>query len=262
MGIFVRVPKYEMVQAVQRSYKQSGFEGTVRVLDANKNYTSFAGYLVSAEYSEEIEGKTVKIGDRIEYYTSRDEKYGKTDIDLQLEKGDAIYQVFPSIAYTGLELSPGYSETLETVKDSFTRADKKKLYLESLDFMIDKDAPHIDAYEALIKKNRAEGQPLQGLYPIPISDMLEKEALAIEMKVILNVEQDDGSIISIGQDQKNDDKIKQILQEQLDFTKLPNARYLMAISVGKDSKYSGFGKYEVIVQNHQIVRFSIQNKEY
>ena len=261
-GIFVRVPKYEMVQAVQRSYKQSGFEGTVRVLDANKNYTSFAGYLINAEYSEEIEGKTVKIGDRIEYYTSRDEKYGKTNIDIQLEKGDAIYQAFPSIAYTGLELSPGYSETLETVKDSFTRADKKKLYLESLDFMIDKDAPHIDAYEALIKKNRAEGQPLQGLYAIPISDMLEKEALAIEMKVILNVEQDDGFIISIGQDQKNDDKIKQILQEQLDFTKLPNARYLMVISVGKHSKYSGFGKYEVIVQNHQIVRFSIQNKEY
>ena len=56
-GIFVRVPKYEMVQAVQRSYKQSGFEGTVRVLDANKNYTSFAGHLISAEYSEEIEGE-------------------------------------------------------------------------------------------------------------------------------------------------------------------------------------------------------------
>ena len=36
-GVFVRVPKYEMIQAVQRSYKQSGFEGTVRVLDANKN---------------------------------------------------------------------------------------------------------------------------------------------------------------------------------------------------------------------------------
>ena len=179
-GIFVRVPKYEMIQAVQRSYKQSGFEGTVRVLDANKNYTSFAGYLISAEYSEEIEGKTVKIGDRIEYYTSRDEKYGKTDIDLQLEKGYAIYQAFPSIAYTGLELSPGYSETLETVKDSFTKADKKKLYLESLDFMIDKDAPNIDAYEALIKKNRAEGQPLQGLYPIPISDMLEKRLLPLK----------------------------------------------------------------------------------
>ena len=197
-GVFVRVPKYEMVQAIQRSYKQSGFEGTVRVIDANRNYTFFAGYLISAEYSEEIEGKTVKIGDRIEYYTSRDEKYGKTDIDLQLEKGDAIYQAFPSIAYRGLELSPGYSETLETVKDSFTRADKKKLYLESLDFMIDKDAPHIDVYEALIKKNQAEGRSLQGLYPIPISDMLEKEALAIEMKVILNVEQDDGSIIGIG----------------------------------------------------------------
>ena len=197
-GVFVRVPKYEMVQAIQRSYKQSGFEGTVRVLDANKNYTSFAGYLIRAEYSEEIEGQTVKIGDRIEYYTSRDEKYGKTDIDLQLEKGDAIYQVFPSIAYRGLELSPGYSETLETVKDSFTKADKKKLYLESLDFMIDKGAPNIDKYEALIKKNQEEGQSLQGLYPIPISDMLEKEALAIEMKVILNVEQDDGSIIGIG----------------------------------------------------------------
>ena len=261
-GIFVRVPKYEMVQAVQRSYKQSGFEGTVRVIDANKNYTSFAGYLISAEYSEEIEGKTVKIGDRIEYYTSRDEKYGKTDIDLQLEKGYAIYQVFPSIAYRGLELSPGYSETLETVKESFARANEKKLYLESLDFMIDKDAPNIDTYEALIEKNRAEGQPLQGLYPIPISDMLEKEALAIEMKVTLNVEQDDGSIISIGQDQKNDDKIKQILQEELDLTKLPNARYLMTISVGKHSKYSGFGKYKVIVQNHQIVRFSIQNEQY
>ena len=261
-GVFVRVPKYKMVQAVQRSYKQGGFEGTVRVLDADKNYTSFAGYLIRAEYSEEIEGQTVKIGDRIEYYTSRDTKNGKTDIDLQLEKGDAIYQAFPSIAYKGLELSPSYSETLQNVKDSFARADKKKLYLESLDFMIDKDAPNIDAYEALIKKNRAGGQPLQGLYPIPISDMLEKEALAIEMKVILNVEQDDGSIIGIGQDQKNDDKIKQILQEQLDLTKLPNARYLMAISVGNDSKHSGFGKYEVIVQNHQIVQFSIQNKDY
>ena len=261
-GIFVRVPKYEMIQAVQRSYKQGGFEGTVRVLDADKNYTSFAGYLISAEYSEEIEGQTVKIGDRIEYYTSRDKKNGKTDIELQLEKGDAIYQAFPSIAYRGLELSPGYSETLQTVKDSFARADKKKLYLESLDFMIDKDAPNIDKYEALIKKNQEEGQPLQGLYPIPISDMLEKEALAIEMKVTLNAEQDDGSIINIGQDQKNDDKIKQILQEQLDLTKLPNARYLMAISVGNDSKHSGFGKYEVIVQNHQIVQFSIQNEDY
>lgn len=261
-GIFVRVPKYEMIQAVQRSYKQSGFEGTVRVLDADKNYTSFAGYLIRAEYSEEIEGQTVKIGDRIEYYTSRDTKNGKTDIELQLEKGDAIYQAFPSIAYKGLELSPGYSETLQNVKDSFARADKKKLYLESLDFMIDKDAPNINKYEALIKKNRAEGQPLQGLYPIPISDMLEKEALAIEMKVILNVEQDDGSIISIGKDQRNDDEIKQILQEQLDLTKLPNARYLMAISVGNNSKHSGFGKYEVIVQNHQIVQFFIQNKDY
>lgn len=184
----------------------------------------------------------------------------KTDIDLKLEKGDAIYQAFPSIAYRGLELSSGFSETLQTVKDSFTKADKKKLYLKSIDFMIDKDAPNIDEYEALIKKNREEGWPLQGLYPIPISDMLEKEAIAIEMKVTLNVEQEDGTIISIGQDQKNDDKIKQILQEQLDLTKLPNARYLMAVSVGNNSKHSGFGKYEVIVQNHQIVRFSIQNK--
>ena len=218
-GVFAQVPKDKMELAVQGSYEQSGFEGKVRVLDAKKNYTTFSGYLISAEYSEEINGKTVKIGDQIEYYTSRDEKYGKTDIDLQLEKGDAIYQVFPSIAYTGLELSPGFSETLQTVKDSFTKADKKKLHLESLDFMIDKDAPNIDEYEALIKKNREEGWPLQGLYPIPISDMLEKEALAVEMKVTLNVEQDGGSIISIGQDQKNDDKIKQILQEQLDLTK-------------------------------------------
>lgn len=259
-GVFSQVPKDKMELAVQGSYEQSGFEGKVRVLDAKKNYTAFAGYLISAEYSEEINGKTVKIGDQIEYYTSRDKKQGKTDIDLKLEKGDAIYQAFPSIAYKGLELSPGFSETIQTVKDSFTKADKKKLHLESLDFMIDNDAPNIDEYESLIKKNREEGRPLQGLYPIPISDMLGKEALAIEMKITLNVEQDDGSIINIGQDQKNDDKIKQILQEQLDLTKLPNARYLMAISVGKNSKHSGFGEYEVIVQNHQIVRFSIQNK--
>ena len=259
-GVFAQVPKDKMELAVQGSYEQSGFEGKVRVLDAKKNYTTFSGYLISAEYSEKINGKTVKIGDQIEYYTSRDKKQGKTDIDLKLEKGDAIYQAFPSIAYKGLELSPGFSETIQTVKDSFTKADKKKLHLESLDFMIDNDAPNIDEYEALIKKNREEGQPLQGLYPIPISDMLGKEALAIEMKITLKVEQDDGSIINIGQDQKNDDKIKQILQEQLDLTKLPNARYLMAISVGKNSKHSGFGEYEVIVQNHQIVRFSIQNK--
>ena len=258
-GVFSQVPKDKMELAVQGSYEQSGFEGKVRVLDAKKNYTTFDGYLIIVEYSEEINGKTVKIGDQIEYYTSQDKKQGKTDIDLKLENGDAIYQAFPSIAYRGLELSPGFSETLQTVKDSFTKADKKKLHLESLDFMIDKDAPNIDEYEALIKKNLEQGRPLQGLYPIPISDMLEKEALAIEMKVTLNVEQEDGTIISIGQDQKNDDKIKQILQEQLDLTKLPNARYLMAISVGKNSKHSGFGEYEVIVQNHQIVRFSIQN---
>lgn len=66
-----------MELAVQGSYEQSDFEGKVRVLDTQKNYTSFSGYLISAEYSEEIDEKTVKIDDQIEYYTSRDKKQGK-----------------------------------------------------------------------------------------------------------------------------------------------------------------------------------------
>ncbi len=80
------------------------------------------------------------------------------------------------------------------------------------------------------------------------------------MKVTLNVEQDSGSIINIGQDQKNDDKVKQILQEQLDLTKLPNARYLMVISVGNVVNILDLVNTEVVIQNHQIVRFSIKIK--
>lgn len=119
-GLFAHASRTELEQAVHRSYQNYGLTGQFELEKYEKNYTSVGGFIIHGTYSENIAGKTYEVKTRFKYYTrfSEAKTYRKTDAEVDYKNYKKIYDVFPELAYLGIEVSPGTSEFLKTLDSS------------------------------------------------------------------------------------------------------------------------------------------------
>ena len=119
-GLFAHPSRTEIEQAVHRSYQNYGLTGQFELEKYEKNYTSVGGFIIHGTYSENIAGKTYQVQTRFKYYTrfSENKTYRKTDAEVDYKNDKKIYNVFPELAYLGIEVSPGTSEFLKTLDSS------------------------------------------------------------------------------------------------------------------------------------------------
>ena len=167
-GLFDHASRNELEQAVQRSYENYGLTGQFELEKYEKNYTSVGGFVIHGTYTENIDGKTYQTKTRFEYYTRPSEKetYRKTDAEVDYKQNKKIYQVFPELAYLGIEISPGTSEFLKTLEISITDPKMTDLKYEGISFQFNSNSGNMYLYDEILEENQRKGQALQGMYPM------------------------------------------------------------------------------------------------
>ena len=253
-GLFAHASRNELEQAVHRSYENYGLTGQFELEEYEKNYTSVGGFVIHGTYTENIDGKTYQANSRFEYYTrpSENKKYKKTDAEVDYEQNKKIYQVFPELAYLGIEISPGTSEFLKTLDTSITDPKMTALKYEGIDFQFNSKSGNMYLYDEILEENQRNGQALQGMYPMDAQYLFQKDIFIPEFQFRYYTPEDK-------KDQLYDAYLKDLesqLKEFFNSQPLPSGLYAVKIDRYEGDKLvNNSGRYYVKIENHQVVEF-------
>ena len=253
-GLFAHASRNELEQAVHRSYENYGLTGQFELEKYEKNYTSVGGFVIHGTYSEDIDGKTYQANSRFEYYTRASEKetYRKTDAEVDYKQNKKVYQVFPELAYLGIEISPGTSEFLKTLETSVT--DPKMTYLkyEGISFQFNSKSGNMYLYDEILEENQKNGQALQGMYPMDAQYLFQKDIFIPEFQFRYYTPEDK-------KDQLYDAYLEDLESQMKEFFNnqpLPNGLYAVKIDRYEGDKLvNNSGGYYVRIANSQVVAF-------
>ena len=253
-GLFAHASRNELEQAVHRSYENYGLTGQFELEKYEKNYTSVGGFVIHGTYTENIDGKTYQAKTRFEYYTRPSEKetYRKTDAEVDYKQNKKIYQVFPELAYLGIEISPGTSEFLKTLETSIT--DPKMTYLkyEGISFQFNSKNGNMYLYDEILEENQRNGQALQGMYPMDAQYLFQKDIFIPEFQFRYYTPEDK-------KDQLYDAYLKDLESQMKEFFNnqpLPSGLYAVKIDRYEGDKLvNNSGRYYVRIANSQVVAF-------
>ena len=252
-GLFAHVSRTEIEQAVHRSYQNYGLTGQFELEKYEKNYTSVGGFIIHGTYSENIAGKTYQVKTRFKYYTrfSENKTYRKTDAEVDYKNYEKIYNVFPELAYLGIEVSPGTSEFLNTLDNSIKDPKLSDLKYEGIHFEFNSQSDNIYLYNEILEENQSKGQALQGMYPMDAKDLFQKEIFipTFEFQYFVPKEKIDFLY---------DDYLKElerIMKEFFANQPLPRGLYAVKIAKYKEDKLvNDSGVYYVRIENRQVVK--------
>lgn len=253
-GLFAHASRNELEQAVHRSYENYGLTGQFELEKYEKNYTSVGGFVIHGTYTENIDGKTYQANSRFEYYTrpSENKKYKKTDAEVDYEQNKKIYQVFPELAYLGIEISPGTSEFLKTLDTSITDPKMTALKYDGIDFQFNSKSGNMYLYDEILEENQRKGQALQGMYPMDAQYLFQKDIFIPEFKFRYFTPEDK-------KDQLYDAYLEDLeLQMKEFFNNQPLPSGLYAVKIDKyegDKLVNNSGGYYVKIENRQVVEF-------
>ena len=253
-GLFAHASRNELEQAVHRSYENYGLTGQFELEKYEKNYTSVGGFVIHGTYTENIDGKTYQANSRFEYYTrpSENKKYKKTDAEVDYEQNKKIYQVFPELAYLGIEISPGTSEFLKTLDTSITDPKMTALKYEGIDFQFNSKSGNMYLYDEILEENQRNGQALQGMYPMDAQYLFQKDIFIPEFQFRYYIPEDK-------KDQLYDAYLKDLESRMKEFFNnqpLPSGLYAVKIDKYEGDKLvNNSGGYYVKIENHQVVKF-------
>ena len=253
-GLFAHASRNELEQAVHRSYENYGLTGQFELEKYEKNYTSVGGFVIHGTYTENIDGKTYQANSRFEYYTrpSENKKYKKTDAEVDYEQNKKIYQVFPELAYLGIEISPGTSEFLKTLDTSITDPKMTALKYDGIDFQFNSKSGNMYLYDEILEENQRKGQALQGMYPMDAQYLFQKDIFIPEFKFRYFTPEDK-------KDQLYDAYLEDLeLQMKEFFNNQPLPSGLYAVKIDKyegDKLVNNSGGYYVRIENRQVVAF-------
>ena len=253
-GLFAHASRNELEQAVHRSYENYGLTGQFELEEYEKNYTSVGGFVIHGTYTENIDGKTYQANSRFEYYTrpSENKKYKKTDAEVDYEQNKKIYQVFPELAYLGIEISPGTSEFLKTLDTSITDPKMTALKYEGIDFQFNSKSGNMYLYDEILEENQRNGQALQGMYPMDAQYLFQKDIFIPEFQFRYYTPEDK-------KDQLYDAYLKDLesqLKEFFNNQPLPSGLYAIKIDRYEGDKLvNNSGGYHVRIGNRQVVKF-------
>ena len=252
-GLFAHASRTEIEQAVHRSYQNYGLTGQFELEKYEKNYTSVGGFIINGTYSENIAGKTYQVKTRFKYYTrfSEIKTYGKTDAEVDYKNGKKIYNVFPELAYLGIEVSPGTSEFLKSLDSSIKDPKLPDLKYQGIGFEFNNQSDNIYLYNEILEENQSKGQALQGMYPMDAQYLFQKEIFIPTFEFQYFVPKEKRDLLY-------DDYLKEIeaLMKEL-FANQPLPRGLYAVKIAKykeDKLVSDSGVYYVRIENRQVVK--------
>ena len=252
-GLFAHVSRTEIEQAVHRSYQNYGLTGQFELEKYEKNYTSVGGFIIHGTYSENIDGKTYEVNTRFKYYTrfSENKTYRKTDAEVDYKNDKKIYNVFPELAYLGIEVSPGTNEFLKTLDSSIKDPKLSDLKYEGIRFEFNSQSDNIYLYNEILEENQSKGQALQGMYPMDAQYLFQKEIFipTFEFQYFVPKEK---------RDFLYDDYLKELERLMKEFfanQPLPRGLYAVKIAKYKEDKLvNDSGVYYVKIENRQVVK--------
>ena len=253
-GLFAHASRNELEQAVHRSYENYGLTGQFELEKYEKNYTSVGGFVIHGTYTENIDGKTYQAKTRFEYYTRPSEKetYRKTDAEVDYKQNKKIYQVFPELAYLGIEISPGTSEFLKTLDSSITDPKMTALKYDGIDFQFNSKSDNMYLYDEILEENQRKGQALQGMYPMDAQYLFQKDIFIPEFQFRYYTPEDK-------KDQLYDAYLEDLESQMKEFFSnkpLPDGLYAVKIyKYEGDKLVNNSGGYYVKIENHQVVKF-------
>lgn len=253
-GLFAHASRNELEQAVHRSYENYGLTGHFELEKYEKNYTSVGGFVIHGTYTENIDGKTYQAKTRFEYYTRPSEKetYRKTDAEVDYKQNKKIYQVFPELAYLGIEISPGTSEFLKKLETSITDPKMTALKYEGISFQFNSKNGNMYLYDEILEENQKNGQALQGMYPMDAQYLFQKDIFIPEFQFRYYTPEDK-------KDQLYDAYLEDLESQMKEFFNnqpLPNGLYAVKIDRYEGDKLvNNSGGYYVRIANSQVVAF-------
>ena len=253
-GLFAHASQNALEQAVHRSYENYGLTGHFELEKYEKNYTSVGGFVIHGTYSENIDGKTYQAKTRFEYYTRPSEKemYRKTDAEVDYKQNKKIYQVFPELAYLGIEISPGTSEFLKSLETSIT--DPKLTYLkyEGISFQFNSKNGNMYLYDEILEGNQSKGQALQGMYPMDAQYLFQKDIFIPEFQFRYYTPEDKKDQLYYAYLEDLESQMKEFFNNQ----PLPSGLYAVKIDKYEGDKLvNNSGGYYVKIENRQVVEF-------
>ena len=253
-GLFAHASQNELEQAVHRSYENYGLTGQFNLEKYEKNYTSVGGFVIHGTYSENIDGKTYQAKTRFEYYTRPSEKetYRKTDAEVDYKQNKKIYQVFPELAYLGIEISPGTSEFLKTLETSITDPKMTALKYEGISFQFNSKNGNMYLYDEILEENQKNGQALQGMYPMDAQYLFQKDIFIPEFQFRYYTPEDKKDQLYNAYLEDLESQMKEFFNNQ----PLPNGLYAVKIDRYEGDKLvNNSGGYYVRIANRQVVAF-------
>ncbi|MFS9215178.1 hypothetical protein [Streptococcus infantis] len=253
-GLFDHASRNELEQAVHRSYENYGLTGQFELEKYEKNYTSVGGFVIHGTYTENIDGKTYQTKTRFEYYTRPSEKetYRKTDAEVDYKQNKKIYQVFPELAYLGIEISPGTSEFLKKLDTSITDPKMTALKYEGIDFQFNSKSGNIHLYDEILEENKKNGQALQGMYPMDAQYLFQKDIFIPEFQFRYYTPEDKKDQLYNAYLEDLESQMKEFFNNQ----PLPSGLYAVKIDRYKGDKLvNNSGGYHVRIANRQVVAF-------
>ena len=252
-GLFAHASRTELEQAVHRSYQNYGLTGQFELEKYEKNYTSVGGFIIHGTYSENIAGKTYEVQTRFKYYTrfSENKTYGKTDAEVDYKNDKKIYNVFPELAYLGIEVSPGTSEFLKTLDSSIKDPQLPDLKYQGIRFEFNSQSDNIYLYNEILEENQSKGQALQGMYPMDAQYLFQKEIFIPTFEFQYFVPKEKRDLLY-------DDYLKELEKLMKEFfANQPLPRGLYAVKIAKyqeDKLVNDSGVYYVGIENRQVVK--------
>ena len=252
-GLFAHASRTELEQAVHRSYQNYGLTGQFELEEYEKNYTSVGGFIIHGTYSENIAGKTYEVQTRFKYYTrfSENKTYRKTDAEVDYKNDKKIYNVFPELAYLGIEVSSGTSEFLKTLDSSIKDPKLPDLKYQDIRFEFNRQSDNIYLYNEILEENQSKGQALQGMYPMDAQYLFQKEIFIPTFEFQYFVPKEKRDLLY-------DDYLKELeaLMKEF-FANQPLPRGLYAVKIAKykeDKLVNDSGVYYVRIENRQVVK--------
>lgn len=254
-GLFDHASRNELEQAVHRSYENYGLTGQFELEKYEKNYTSVGGFVIHGTYSENIDGKIYQVNSRFKYYTRASEKetYRKTDAEVDYKQNKKVYQVFPELAYLGIEISPGTREFLKTLDTSITDPKMTDLKYEGIDFQFNSKSGNMYLYDEILEENQSKGQALQGMYPMDAQYLFQKDIFIPEFQFQYYTPEDKKDQLYNAYLEDLESQMKEFFNNQ----PLPNGLYAVKIDRYEGDKLvNNSGGYYVRIANRQVVAFN------
>ena len=253
-GLFAHASRNELEQAVHRSYENYGLIGHFDLEKYEKNYTSVGGFVIHGTYTENIDGKTYQANSRFKYYTRASEKetYRKTDAEVDYKQNKKIYQVFPELAYLGIEISPGTSEFLKKLDTSITDPKMTALKYEGIDFQFNSKSGNMYLYDKILEENQRKGQALQGMYPMDAQYLFQKDIFIPEFQFRYYTPEDKKDQLYDAYLEDLESQMKEFFNNQ----SLPSGLYAVKIDKYEGDKLvNNSGVHYVKIENRRVVEF-------